>query len=93
MGLRKFTLPRISPIKWLSNEYGYQRVWMSVCANVFNPDGDKVFEVAPSDPIQRGCIKIWWNPPHGERHVIDRALTVKAARRRIKEHKKCNSKF
>ena len=83
---KKITMPRIGPIRWRADGYGTQVLKFSAAGTCLNePVGG---EEIPRDPIQRGYVKIWSS--HGPEHiVVDRALTVAAARRRIEHLKKC----
>lgn len=77
----KVVLPRVGPIRWRKDGYGTQVLTFSAGGECLAlPTGG---EVVPSGkPLQRGYVKVWWQGPV-ERIVVDRALTVRVARRRI----------
>lgn len=80
-------MPEVHPIRWRNDGYGTQVIKFpdaGFCVNSLN--GHVLGAVVPDkDPIQRGYVKIWYAGV--EWQVVDRALTVKAARRRIKRIK------
>ena len=79
---QKITLPKYHPIRWRADGYGTQVIDLPMagtCAN--DVRGFVLGEEVPRDPIQRGYVKIW--KAGSECYVVDRALTVKAARKRI----------
>lgn len=75
----KQVLPQIGDIRWRKDGFGTQIIKFGAGGTVSEIIGG---ESVPSNPIQRGYVKIWYQ---GE--VIDRALTVKNARRRIAQLK------
>lgn len=83
----KIALGDIGPIRWRRDGYGLQVLRLS--AGGFCPgDGPGGETVPDRNRIQRGYVKVWHRPsPTVEARVIDRALTVKVARRRIAQHK------
>ena len=82
----KQVMPRIGPIRWRRDGFGIQVIWMSVGGEGMS--GILGGEVVPSDPIQRGYVKVWRRGDLlRETQVVDRALTVKVARRRINQIK------
>lgn len=64
-------MPQIHPIRWRNDGYGTQVIDLGCHSAYYD-----------NYPLQRGCVKIW-----KDGRVVDRALTVKAARRRIERLK------
>lgn len=79
--LQRITLPRIGKRVPLKEGFSYQVIWMSAGGTLERegPVGYR-YETVPTDVIQRGYVKLWRNGV-----VVDRALTVKAARRRMQQ--------
>ena len=84
--MNKFGLPRIGDIKWINNDLGYQVVVLSAKNEASYDPALNLWKDRQGENINRGCVKIWYNDSAGRR-VVDRALTVKVARRRIRQMK------
>ena len=85
----KITMPKIHPIRWRRDGFGTQVIDLPTAGTCVTGKGVVLGEELPRDPIQRGYVKIW--KAGAERRVVDRALTVKAARRRIEQIKQQGS--
>lgn len=86
MRQQKTYLPRLHPIVWSKcGCWGTQVFWLSAGCTVEldNKGLCTGMEVVPTDVIQRGYVKIWRRGVNVKQHVVDRALTVTAAKRRI----------
>jgi len=73
---------RYEPIRWVSDEYGYQPIYIADCD--YNNTTLKLER--PKVSMNKGYVKVWWKGPDGLQ-VIDRALTVTRARKIIRNHR------
>ena len=72
----------IGKIKWLKNGYGYQKIDLGRSYTGPFSDNSQTFK---GYSLDRSYVKVWYRSPVSGPIVIDRALTVKAARRRMND--------
>lgn len=73
-------MPKIGPIRWRKDGFGIQILAYPKTEQLSRSERPK------SALYQRGYIKIWYRYPYGNR-VVDRALKIRAAYKRIAELK------